>query len=1194
MKRLIYLAGLCGFLGSPLWAATINVPTGGDFQAALNKAVPGDTIVLEAGASYPTAGGFTLPNKGNSTQIITIQTSGLASLPASGYRIHPSDASHMARLVSTVNASPVLQTAAGAHHYSFLGIEFALAPGMWSYDMVKFGTGQETSLSQLPHDLLMDRCYVHGDPTAQPGTKRGIDLETGNVSILNSYVSEIHVVGQDNQAIASFNGSGPFHIINNYLEAATENVIFGGQDPTIPNLVPSNIEFRNNYLFKPMSWYTKDPNYAGIHWAVKNLFELKNAEHVIIDGNVMENNWQDGQTGFALLFTPRNQNNTAPWAKINDVTVTHNIIRHSGSGVQILSTDTPNPSGITSNLVFKDNLIDDINPDRFGSDGRMFQLVTPGAAAQNITLDHNTALHATTGNSFGTVGDCCTFADGFKFTNNIVKHGSYGFKGGGVGEGLSALNTYILNWTMTKNVIIAGGRPVDYPTGNYFPADVSSLGFNNGTAGDYLLTAASPYKSAGTDGKDIGADIPAINAATCGTMAGIPTSACSTYVPPPSSPVITSTKSASVTVGNPFSYQITATQSPTRFGATGLPAGLSVNTTSGLISGTPTATGTFPITLSASNGSTGTGTLTLTVNPNNGPVACTSLIVSKTSFYSGAPESNWLVNVTAPTSNCTWSASSDSAWIVLTTNPTPPAGNGTVGVRVLFNTGAFRTGHLSIGATTYLVQQEALPIPTPVITSTLTASAITGTAFSYSITASNSPTRFDATGLPMGLILDPVTGGISGTPISSGTFSVTLGATNAGGTGTAVLQITATLPIPVLQLSAGSFVFSNTTIGLTSPEVHLTVTNTGTSGASVTSFGVAGPFALSRNFCAATSSWNGVMAPGTHCDLYAVFQPTTASQNSGTLTLVSGGLSYSVALSGMGIALPPVITSTTTAVGQVGSPFTYTITATNNPTSYNVTGLPAGLTVNTANGAISGTPVNSGIFPVDLQVSNNGGTGSSSLTLTITARPTITPSPNQFSFGTTSIGSVSTEQNLTVSNSGTVGASVTSWTISGPFAISRNFCAATSLWNGVMAPGTHCNIYTVFNPTTGGPANGSLTLMVGGLPYTIALTGSGSAIPPAASAFAGVDFSTVRVFPNPWRSDRHAGHVLTFDGMPVNSTVKIFTLSGHKVASLSAPSGSVPWDLKNEDGDPVASGLYIYLITAGSNEKTTGKLVVIR
>ena len=53
---------------------------------------------------------------------------------------------------------------------------------------------------------------------------------------------------------------------------------------------------------KPLTWNPNDPSYAGKHWTVKNLLELKNAQRVTISGNQFENNWLDAQVGFAVLI----------------------------------------------------------------------------------------------------------------------------------------------------------------------------------------------------------------------------------------------------------------------------------------------------------------------------------------------------------------------------------------------------------------------------------------------------------------------------------------------------------------------------------------------------------------------------------------------------------------------------------------------------------------------------------------------------------------------------------------------------------------------------------------------------------------------------------------------------------------------------------------------------------------------------
>ncbi|MGH8047342.1 MAG: glycosyl hydrolase [Chthoniobacterales bacterium] len=119
-----------------------------------------------------------------------------------------------------------------------------------------------------------------------------------------------------------------------------------------------------------------------------------------------------------------------------------------------------------------------------------------------------------------------------------------------------------------------------------------------------------------------------------------------------SAPVITGTTPLSGTVGMPLSYQIVATNSPTSYGASPLPAGLSVNTSTGLISGTPTlAGGPTNVTLSATNGSgTGTATLAITINPSvvNTNVALGQAATAST-FQSGNAPANAADGNTAST-----------------------------------------------------------------------------------------------------------------------------------------------------------------------------------------------------------------------------------------------------------------------------------------------------------------------------------------------------------------------------------------------------------------------------------------------------------------------------------------------------------------------------------------------------------------
>ncbi len=98
------------------------------------------------------------------------------------------------------------------------------------------------------------------------------------------------------------------------------------------------------------------PTTPGPTWSVKNLFELKNARHVLIENNLFENNWANAQMGYAILFTPRNQDGGCPWCGLEDVTFQFNVVRTVAAGVNILGMDSPNVSAQTNNIRVLNNL----------------------------------------------------------------------------------------------------------------------------------------------------------------------------------------------------------------------------------------------------------------------------------------------------------------------------------------------------------------------------------------------------------------------------------------------------------------------------------------------------------------------------------------------------------------------------------------------------------------------------------------------------------------------------------------------------------------------------------------------------------------------------------------------------------------------------------------------------------------------
>src|SRR5437762_1543287 len=459
-----------------------------------------------------------------------------------------------------------------------------------------------------------------------------------------------------------------------------------------------------------------------------------------------------------------------------------------------------------------------------------------------------------------------------------------------------------------------------------FTLTVNGTNFLSTSPASTVNWNGSPLTTTFVSSTQLTAIVPAANVATVGTASvtvvnpapggGTSNSVTFTINPPP--PVITSATTASGTVGVAFSYQITATNNPTSFNATGLPSGLTVNTTTGVISGTPTTAGAYTVAISASNaGGTGSATLTLTIN---NPVPTTTSI-SPASTTAGSAQFTLTVNGTnfVSTSTVDWNGSPLATTFVSSIQLTAvvPAANvaavGTASVTVV---------NPAPGGGTSNAQTFTINPPPPVITSPTTATGQVAVAFSYNITATNNPTRFNATVLPAGLTVYTSTGLISGTPTTAGTYTVTISATNAGGTGSATLTLTINPPTPVITSSLTATGQVGVAFSYT-----ITATNSPTSyNATVLPAGVL-PAGLSVN----TST--GVIS-GT---------PTTAGTYNVTIRATNAGGTGSATLT-LTINPPkPVITSPLTATGQVGVTFSYTITATNSPTSYNATVLPAGV-----------------------------------------------------------------------------------------------------------------------------------------------------------------------------------------------------------------------------------------------------------
>jgi hypothetical protein len=541
---------------TPALGAVTHVAPSGDLQAALNNAKCGDTIELQAGATY--TGLFIFPAKNcDDNHWIIVRTGAPDSqLPPEGTRITPcyagvsslpgrpdfhctATANVMAKLVMEAKTgSGPIQFAPRANHYRLLGLEVTRREhGSVIYSLASLEDGGTAD------HIVYDRLWMHG--TAQQETNRGVQLGgSTNVAVINSFFTDFHCISKtgacgDSQAISGGTGShpmGPYQIVNNFLEAAAQSVIFGGGKAT---QTPADIEIRRNHMFKPLTWMHGHSGYIGgadgNPFIVKNLFELKNAQRVLFEGNVLEDSWGGfSQAGFGILLTPKNQaignNNVCPICQVTDVTIRYVTISHVGSGLQIGDGLSDNGGAPLAGKRYSihDVVVDDIDPKRFRGTGNFAQ-VSMGLNApvlQSVSFDHITAFPPDVMFNIGDNTQVNPQMSAFTFTNSIINAGSPPMRTTGGGPAncayydspLTTLNACFTSYSFRGNAIIASPDKFSgaWPSGNMFPATVAAIHFvnyQNGNGGDYHLAPSSPYKNAATDGKDLGADMDAVTTA---------------------------------------------------------------------------------------------------------------------------------------------------------------------------------------------------------------------------------------------------------------------------------------------------------------------------------------------------------------------------------------------------------------------------------------------------------------------------------------------------------------------------------------------------------------------------------------------------------------------------------------------------------------------------------------------------------
>jgi hypothetical protein len=521
----------------PVVTGTIwPVHAGGDLQTVLNGVQCGDAVVIDAGALF--SGNFTTPLIDCPTSPVLVVSASITSLPA-GVQVQQSQAGLMPT-ISTPNPGSVLAFAPGSSGWYFAGINFTAAQGVQGlWNLITLSVNA-TAVSQLPMNITFDRVLVHGNNEM---CVRGFLADAVNFALINSQVYDFISNAQDTQALIAYNSPGPFLVANNYLEATGENIMFGGGGtPTIPGIIPSDITVRLNNLSKLQSWYHQPAPCGGAHQQacldVKNNFECKDCQRVLVDSNIMSYAVVQGQGECVIL-------NIISGFSALDVTFSNNLCQHAGGGFSLNGFSIT----ATARVLWRNNLMQDISPTWGDITGNCLEVDGPSL---NFTIDHNTCINTGTNgvSQAAFIGDNPPSTNiGFSYTNNIAggplaadgdnplmvfedfppgANLSYDvFVGDVWPQSCVGCNpaglpypASIHFWEATSTATPPGNpAPCNYPAGisaACAPLDWATVGFINYPAGNYQLAATSPYYGAASDGSNVGANVAAVLAAVAG------------------------------------------------------------------------------------------------------------------------------------------------------------------------------------------------------------------------------------------------------------------------------------------------------------------------------------------------------------------------------------------------------------------------------------------------------------------------------------------------------------------------------------------------------------------------------------------------------------------------------------------------------------------------------------------------------
>ncbi|MDP1857327.1 MAG: hypothetical protein Q8K82_01570 [Gemmatimonadaceae bacterium] len=423
-----------------------------NLQDALDRAKGGDVVCLFPGASY--VGNFVLRNRGDTSWVVVRSDLAEGEVARAGERIRPSKSAVLSKLVARPGggASSALVASPGARGWYLLLLEIttdSLRP-QGPTALISLGGGDLRGSDRVARYLVLDRVYAHGWP--EQTLRRCVALNSGWTAIVDSWLDECHEKGADSQAISGSSGPGPFLIENNTLAGAGENVMFGGSDPRTPGLVPSDIVLRRNHIVTPPHWMKR--------WTKKNIVETKNVRRLLIEENVIEGSWADGQDGYAIVLKSANQSGQCRWCISADIIVRRNLVRNVGAGINVNGLGGARfPVDSTSRRIeITENYIEGVGAAPYRGAGRLWMLLS---GTENLLIAQNTAVAPPNAEVRASVmlgSRKAASAVNLVFERNVMTRGRYAIAGCGNPK---TMMECLPGGRFSGNILIGASRPED-------------------------------------------------------------------------------------------------------------------------------------------------------------------------------------------------------------------------------------------------------------------------------------------------------------------------------------------------------------------------------------------------------------------------------------------------------------------------------------------------------------------------------------------------------------------------------------------------------------------------------------------------------------------------------------------------------------------------------------------------------------